>query len=748
MLKRPRLKASLTLATVDENKLFLISEQRHVLLEGRVAAAVAPLLTGELTTAEIAAELAELPLAEVLGTVDKLQRLGQVVEGPGAGAASSVAWWDAAGIDPDQAAERLDAFTVSVSAIGDAPAGLVEDLLAGAGLPTGDGGFPVVITEDYLAEGLDERNRRQVAAGEPWLLARLTGERLWLGPHFRPGETPCWECMAVRLEGNRQVERYLRRKDGAVRTRVAIPPMLASTIQTGAAILATELQTIAATGTVGSIGADLVTFDLTTFESERHPVIRQPLCPVCGDPELLARPHSERIDLQPRQKHFTDDGGHRVESPDETFARLRRHVSPLTGAVTSVTSQTIGDNGVTYSYSSGHNFALMQDSMFFLRKNLRGRSGGKGRTDIQARVGAICEAIERYNGIWRGDEQRRRLPYSEVADNAVHPAELMFFSERQYAERRAWNAAQQTNYHVVPNPLSPDLPVDWTTAWSLTHERGREVATAYCYFGHPDITDYFFCTADANGNAAGNTLEEAILQGLLELVERDAVALWWYNRARRPAFDLDSIGEPYVDVLREHYDRLGRDLWVLDITTDNGIPAFVGVSKRRSGPTEDIVLGFGAHVDPRMAALRALTEVNQFLPAVTDIQPDGSVNYWIEDVDAVEWWTTRTLESDPYVVPSDEPATSVGSFAPLATDDITEDVRRCVARLADLGHEVIVLDQTRPDIELAVCKVMVPGLRHFWRRLGPGRLYDIPPQLGWVPKQLTEDDVNPLSIFF
>ena len=226
------------------------------------------------------------------------------------------------------------------------------------------------------------------------------------------------------------------------------------------------------------------------------------------------------------------------------------------------------------------------------------------------------------------------------------------------------------------------------------------------------------------------------------------MALWWYNRARRPAFDLDSIGEPYVDVLREHYDRLGRDLWVLDITTDNGIPAFVGVSKRRSGPTEDIVLGFGAHVDPRMAAMRALTEVNQFLPAVTDIQPDGSVNYWIEDIDAVEWWTTRTLESDPYVVPSGEPATSVGSFAPLATDDITEDVRRCVARLAELGHEVIVLDQTRPDIELAVCKVMVPGLRHFWRRLGPGRLYDIPPQLGWVPKQLSEDDVNPLSIFF
>jgi ribosomal protein S12 methylthiotransferase accessory factor len=44
-----------------------------------------------------------------------------------------------------------------------------------------------------------------------------------------------------------------------------------------------------------------------------------------------------------------------------------------------------------------------------------------------------------------------------------------------------------------------------------------------------------FCRADSNGNAAGNTLEEAtILQGFVELIERDSVALWWYNRLRRP----------------------------------------------------------------------------------------------------------------------------------------------------------------------------------------------------------------------
>jgi len=747
MLKRPRLKASLTRATVDDDKLFLISEQKHYLLEGKAAAAVAPLLNGEQSTAEIAAELPSLPLSEVLGTVAKLERLGHLAEGPADDGAGS-AWWDAAGVEPALAAERLAAFSVAPAGAGDAPVELVREAFERAGLSVDADGFVVVIAGDYLEPELAERNRRQVETGEDWLLARLSGERLWLGPHFRPGETACWACMAQRLEGNRQVERYLLRKDGTVRTQAAAPVLLPSTVQLGAALLATELQTIAATGGAGRIGGDLVTIDLTTLETERHPVVRQPLCPVCGDPELLARERGPEVELVARPKRFTADGGHRVESPDETYVRLRRHVSPLTGAVTSVLPQTIGDNGVTYSYASGHNFALMQDSMFFLRKNLRGRSGGKGRTDVQARVGAICEAIERYNGIWRGDEQRRRLPYSELGEAAVHPEALMFFSERQYAERHAWNAAQQTNYHVVPNPLAPELPVDWTTAWSLTHDRAREIASAYCYFGHPDITDYFFCTADANGNAAGNTLEEAILQGLMELVERDAVALWWYNRVPRPAFDLDSLHEPYVDVLREHYDGLGRDLWVLDITSDLGIPTFVGVSVRRSGPTQDIVIGFGAHVDPRMGAMRALTEVNQFLPAVTDVRPDGTVNYWMDDVDAIRWWTTRTLETDPYVVPSSAASTSASSFRSLATDDITTDVRNVVARLDELGHEVIVLDQTRPDIELSVVKVMAPGLRHFWRRLGPGRLYDVPAELGWLPAPLTEDELNPLSIFF
>jgi ribosomal protein S12 methylthiotransferase accessory factor YcaO len=60
--------------------------------------------------------------------------------------------------------------------------------------------------------------------------------------------------------------------------------------------------------------------------------------------------------------------------------------------------------------------------------------------------------------------------------------------------------------------------------------------------------------------------------------------------------------------------------------------------------------------------------------------------------------------------------------------------------------EMLVLDQTRPDIGLPVVKVIVPGLRHFWTRFAPGRLYDVPVKMGWLERPLTEDELNPMAM--
>jgi ribosomal protein S12 methylthiotransferase accessory factor len=239
------------------------------------------------------------------------------------------------------------------------------------------------------------------------------------------------------------------------------------------------------------------------------------------------------------------------------------------------------------------------------------------------------------------------------------------------------------------------------------------------------------CGFNPNGHAAGNCLEEAILQGFLELVERDAVGIWWYNRLRRRGVALDAFDEPYAPALRDHYRALGWDLWVLDLTTDLEIPVFVALAERRGGGRWSI--GFGCHLDARIALSRALTELNQLF------DPDEA---------APPPWDPRQIGEPGYLYP--EPAArpaAARDFAGVTTDDLRDDVRACVARAAARGLETLVLDQTRPDLGLCAVKVVVPGLRHFWPRLAPGRLYDVPVALGLLPAPLPEDRLNPVPLY-
>jgi ribosomal protein S12 methylthiotransferase accessory factor len=76
--------------------------------------------------------------------------------------------------------------------------------------------------------------------------------------------------------------------------------------------------------------------------------------------------------------------------------------------------------------------------------------------------------------------------------------------------------------------------------------------------------------------------------------------------------------------------------------------------------------------------------------------------------------------------------------------DTRGQVAACVDVARQAGLDFLVLDQTRPDIDVPVVRVVVPGLRHFYRRFAPGRLYDVPVKLGWCDRALSEHDLNPL----
>ena len=113
------------------------------------------------------------------------------------------------------------------------------------------------------------------------------------------------------------------------------------------------------------------------------------------------------------------------------------------------------------------------------------------------------------------------------------------------------------------------------------------------------------------------------------------------------------------------------------------------------------------------------------------------------------WCREAKLEREPWLLPDPaRPATRLGDFTRPPGDDLAANVQECVAQAKRAGLEVIVLDQTQPDLELCVVKVIVPGMRHFWRRLGSGRLYDVPVATGQLARPLTEERMNPWNVFF
>ncbi|MDO5683694.1 MAG: TOMM precursor leader peptide-binding protein [Propionibacteriaceae bacterium] len=605
------------------------------------------------------------------------------------------------------------------------------------------GRAPLVLAEDYIHADLPQINELMLELGAPWAIAKPWGQSIWVGPVFTPGQGACWDCLRDRLTANRQSERYLAERLGR------LPSVPSSGLFPGAVTLAASqvLSALVArlNGEANPLAGTIRTVEMNTLEARAHAVLQLTTCPVCGGGEPL---RTDEVDLAPVEASSLIDGGYRVCTPDETVSRLEHHVSPISGAVSKIESLGVDTDGVTFSFAAGHNFAVVSDSLRMLSQNLRGQSGGKGRTRQQAKASALCEAIERFSGVWTPSVPAVRARYDELEGRKIHPADVLLFSDAQYGERSHLEF-EDSKFHRVPERFDESIEIDFTPTRSLTTGEQVLVPAGLLWYGVPDlIKGPQYAYTDSNGQAAGNTLEEAILQGMCEVAERDAVGTWWFNRINRPGIDMDSFNDPYIKVLREFYERRDRNFWALDLSNDLGMHVFAALSKRDHAQ-QDIMLGFGAHPDPSVALFRALTELNQFLPFVDARDDDGNTIYGTDDQATIEWCQNATLDTEPWVLPhADLPARRLADMDTPATTRIDELVSDQVAKFAAAGVETIVANQTRPEIELSVVKVITPGLRHFWRRAAPGRLYDTPVNLGWSATALTEDQLNPRSVFF
>lgn len=748
-LSRPKLRSYLRAEPLDAGHIALLGEESHAILQGGAFVRLLPRLDGSRTVPMLVDDLAGVVSApELFYALDDLAAQGYLVDGADDGEAdpTTAAFWHLDGVGASAALERVGLRTVEVAAVGSPGVRRAADALEEALRESGarvDGAAPalrIVVVDDYLRRQLAADNEASLRARRPWALCRLSGATAWLGPVFLPGDTGCWACLASRLRANRQAERYLAARRGEEPVAPA-GGMTGASLALGAALLVTDVVRWLATDAQPVLAGRVVTVDVRTGATRHHVLARRPQCPACGPPPSPAQPVGDALDEARRQPAPA-----RPRDPDEAWARLEHLVSPITGIVSELRSLDAGRR-VAHSYIAVHDFPMFRDDVTVLNDNLLGRSGGKGATDVAARVGAVGEAVERYSGVWRPEEDEQVVTsWSQLDGRALSLPEVLGFSAAQIDEREAWNRGLDDPHQVVPRPLDPDLEIGWTPLWSLTDSEERLLPAAFCWYGHPDMRR-LFCFADSNGCAAAPTLDDAIYRGFMELAERDAVAIWWYNRLRRPAVDLDRMGLPEVAELRRDYASRGRELWALDLTNDLRVPTFAALSARTDRAVEDLIMGFGADLDPRAALRHALDELNQSELSLAGRTVDGSTIYRGVNAATKRWLTTATLETNPYFRPSPQ---AVAPAPPDAVRGLTdaERVDACVEIARGAGLSMSVLDQTRPDVGVPVCRVVVPGLCHFWRRLGHSRLYDVPVRLGWLPRPTAETELNPSSIYF
>ena len=617
-----------------------------------------------------------------------------------------------------------------------------------------DAGLDIVLTHDYLDPALAEWNRRALDEKRPWLLAKPVGTVLWIGPLIIPGATACWSCLAVRLRRNQPARIYLERKLG-VADHAPLQGALPSTLRTALGLIQSEAEQILRTGK-DALHNCILTFDTFDQEFAVHAFAKAERCPDCSDApmEVGAQPlEAAPVSLHPLKKTFLTDGGHRSCQPEETLARYAHLISPITGVVREMFKIDTGD-GPNHTYISVHSSAAEHETLASLQEDISGRSSGKGGTDIQSQASGFGEAVERFSASFHADEPRFRASMTELGEAAIHPNAILQFHDRQYDEREAWNKDYADSFQFVPERFDPDAVIEWSPLWSMTQRRTKYLPAAMMYFGYPRAQSPFG-RADSNGLSAGNRIEEALNQGLYELIERDAVGIWWNNRLRCPAVELDSFDDPYIREMHAYCKAQGRRFWALDLTADIALPVFAALSSFEDDAAPEVLFGFGAHLDPRIALRRALTELNQSIAGAIHARnashdPDNydPADMMKGDVAASLWLRNASPSNQPFILPAeDRPARSYADYEHHYTDDVASDVRYCQGLLEAKGLEVLAADVTRPDVGMPVAKVLVPGLRHMWRRLAPGRLYDVPVALGRQDRPTPFDEMNPIPCY-
>jgi ribosomal protein S12 methylthiotransferase accessory factor len=310
---------------------------------------------------------------------------------------------------------------------------------------------------------------------------------------------------------------------------------------------------------------------------------------------------------------------------------------------------------------------------------------GKGGTPHQSEASAIMELAERFSFFSFCKDPKHF--FVEEYRNLKKPS-LSF-------ESIAQSVHDDSDELDVAKEVFARLPLHWTWGYNLT--RQEEILIPF---------NWFYMINEFNGPCAGNCVEEALSQGICEVVERHVSSVVSRNRLKTPAIKIESIRDLLVREMIEKYQRVGVKLFISDFSLDTGIPS-VGVLAY--DPTtfpdkSEIVWTAGTTPDPQKALSRALTEVAQL---AGDFNTNS--NYVASGLPKFS-----SLEEAQFVLrPSKK--IDITLLPDISNDNIKVEVGNCISALSRIGMDIIVINTMHPKLEIPAFYTIIPGA-HFRER--------------------------------
>lgn len=313
---------------------------------------------------------------------------------------------------------------------------------------------------------------------------------------------------------------------------------------------------------------------------------------------------------------------------------------------------------------------------------------GKGSTPEQSQASACMELAERFSFF-----SFIKNPENFVTDTY---ANLKATGQPLMPLKRLLQSVHDENTDVaLLEKLLADIPIQWT--WATNLNRNEEVLIPF---------SWFYAINEFNGPSAGNSYEEAINQGICEIVERHVCAVISHDELRVPLIDLDSAKDPVSIKLIDKFRKLGIELYLNDFTLDTGIPTVGALAIDRSTfpMTSEIVYTAGTTPNAEKALIRAITEVAQLAGDF-----NSKANYVASGLPK-----PLSMEEVEHLTNPGK-TIAIEQLPDLTDDNIKVEVENCLAALEKIGMEVFIVNTMHDDLQIATIYTIIPGA-HFRER--------------------------------